>query len=431
MLALALAAFIHFRDVPQTSWAYADVSILASAGVLRGERSGSFQPTADVSRQDAAATLARTLALPPATLPNARDAAEVSATLRQDVAAACGAGVLLGTAQGYLEPRSPLDRAAAAVLLARAFGIAASDASTPFADAKSIPAYARSAVAALTQDGIVQGDLQGDFRPAARVTRAEWAAMLLRAIAVAGGAKGAPSIVAGRLSTLYPPDDASLAAESPLGGAYGALGIAGRTLDISDGAFVYRGGSAADLYALGADDLVAAYVGKDGSSPILLDLAPAAKDPGTGTVADVADGVLYLSTGLQVPIGAGAALSCGAQSLTASAWPAWLLGAQVKVSSAPLRLQVLSPYAYDLSGQITATDAQGFTLRLTASSALAPLVPSLGAGNLVTVDTSDATTFAGLGADAPTAPAVGLAAQVQGRVGANGAVAADHVALSH
>ena len=431
MLALALAALIHFRDVPPSSWAFPDVTILASAGVVHGERSGLFAPTRPVSRQQAAATLARTLALPSAALPPVHDQSSVSPSLRADVAAAVAAGILKGTAGGYLEPRLPLDRAAAAALLARAFKIAPTPARAAFHDAATIPSYAQGDIAALSHDGIVEGNVNGDFLPLAAVTRAEWAAMLLRAIAFVHGAAGAPKIVAGPLTATYPPADAALAAESPLGGVAGAVGIDARTLDLAAQGFVYRGASLADVYALRAGDLVAAFVGKDGSSPLILDLAAPAPNPLSGGVADLTPKTLYLDTGFALTIGSGATITRGGARVSVDAWPAYLLWAHVSVSTtSPAEVVVASPYAFDLTGTIVSTGQQGFTVRLASSSALAALLPALGAGDLVTVDVSPLTAITGVGADAPSAAAAGLMAQVQGFVEADGSVDADHVILT-
>lgn len=430
MLSLALAALLHFRDVPPDSWSFPDVTILASAGVMHGESSGLFAPQRPVSRQEAAATLARTLALPAAKLPTMRDSQKVSPVLRADVARAVVAGILEGTADGYLEPAKPLDRAAAAALIARAFKIAPAAGTPSFSDEAAIPAYARGDVAALAAHAIVEGNLQGEFTPLADVTRAEWAAMLLRAIAFAHGASGAPAIIAGPLQAVYPPAIPALAAQSPIGGSAGALGVAARTLDLASASLVYRGSAQADFYALRQGDLVAAYVGKDGAAPLVLDLAPAATNPLQGKVADLTPQTLYLDTGAAVPIGSGAAITYQGLSLSVQSWPSYLLWSQASVSGSPLGVSLSEPYAFDLAGTIASVSPLGFSLRLGALSALSPLVPSLSAGALVTVTIGKGTVVAGLGANAPLAPAVGLSAQVQGSVQPDGSIAADHVALS-
>jgi hypothetical protein len=251
--------------------------------------------------------------------------------------------------------------------------------------------------------------------------------MLLRAVAFSHGAAGAPSIVAGTIATTYPPDDATLAAESPLGGKAGAIGIAQRTLDLAPANLVYRAGAPADFFALRTGDLVAAFVGQGGTTPLVLDLAPAASAPATGKVADLTSQELYLDSGQVAAIGDGAYLNYQGRTLQVKAWPAYLLWAQVTVAQSPLTVAINGLYAFDLAGQVTAIGQGSFTLRLESASALAPLDPSLSAGDLVTVYLSESTTVAGLGANAPASLAVGLSAQVQGDVWLGGSTGADSI----
>ncbi|MDA8344415.1 MAG: S-layer homology domain-containing protein [Thermaerobacter sp.] len=430
MLSLAVAALLTFHDVPKTSWAYPDVVLLSSAGAMHGERSGSFAPTGTVSREQAAATLARVLALPAAPLGAFRDRALVSPTLAADVARAVHAGVLEGTLQGYLDPRAPLTRAAAAALIARAFGIAAAVNPPAFSDAKSIPAYAQADVAALSAAGIVEGSAQGAFEPARPVTRAEWAALLLRAVIAKGGAPGVPSLVAGSLTAALPPNDPALAAQSSLGGQAGALEIAGRTLNLAQGALVYRQGASTGFFALGKGDPAAAWVGPDGSVALIEDLKTPAPDPAAGVVADLSPTALYLDSGAAYPA-AQVILHYGSLISTLSTLPSYLLWAKVSVqkTGGTLTVNVASPYVFDLQGTIASVSQGALTLRLSASSALSPLVPALAAGDLVQVQTGTGTSIAGVGADAPQTPAIGLSAQVMGYFD-GGAVAADRVTIS-
>ena len=430
MLSVAVAALLTFHDVPASSWAYPDVVLLSSAGAMHGEQDGLFLPAGSVSREQAAATLARALDLPAAALGSFRDASLVSPSLLQDVARAVHAGILQGTPQGYLNPLAPLTRAQAAALIARAFGISAVSSPAPFSDASQIPSFAAGDVAALAKLGVVEGNAQGAFQPNLPVTRAEWAALLVRALIAHGGAAGVPSLVAGSITAVNPPNDAALAAQSALGGVGGSIGIGGRTLDLAQGARVYRQGTSAGLFALTAGDKVAAWVGPDGSVGMVEDLAPPAQHPSQGFVADVSPQTLYLNTGAQftaLPV----EITYGTQTLTETGFPSYLLWAKISVQAtgSGLSVAVQSPYAFDLSGTIVSVQASGLTLRLTSSSALAPLVPALSAGDLVQVATGPKTQVAGVGANAPQTPAAGLSAQVMGYLG-GGAVTADRVTLS-
>ncbi len=430
MLSVAVAALITFHDLPKTSWAYPDVVLLASAGTLHGERGGIFLPTGTVSREQAAATLARVLMLPAARLPAFHDGQEVSPTLAADVASAVGAGVIEGTTSGYLLPRAPLTRAEAAALIARAFAIAPSAAPLTFHDTSDVPAYARGDVAALFAAGVVQGDAQGNFEPQRHVTRAEWAALLLRAVIAHGGAPGVPSLAAGSVVATDPPNDPALAAESPLGGASGAVEIGGKTLSLAGGALVYRQGAAVDFFAIGQGDLAAAWIGPDGSVALVEDLKAPANDPSQGVIADVSPDAIYMDSGAEFT-GQAASVSYGGETLTPGSLPDYLLWAKatVQVSGTGLAVAVAEPYAIDLQGAIESAAQGALTLRLSTSSALSPLVPALAAGSTVEIETSARTEIAGVGANPPQTPAIGQSAQVMGYYVGN-AVAADRVILS-
>jgi len=56
----------------------------------------------------------------------------------------------------------------------------------PFTDAAAIPAWARERIALAHQRGIINGYEDGAFRPEARISRAEAAAILVRAAAALG-----------------------------------------------------------------------------------------------------------------------------------------------------------------------------------------------------------------------------------------------------
>lgn len=217
MLALALTALLNFPDVPSGYWAYPAITVMASAGVLHGYTDGKFLPGQALSREQAAAILARVEGLAPEALPDVPDSGRVSRSLAGDVGAAYQAKIILGTAAGLLDPTGVVTRAQAAAMVARAFSLSASTPSgaTPvFKDQGRIPSYALPDVLALYKAGIVEGTTTGYFEPGAPVTRAEYSAMLMRAIVYAKGAKGLGDVVAGVVKMVLPPNDPSLAASS-------------------------------------------------------------------------------------------------------------------------------------------------------------------------------------------------------------------------
>ncbi|MNV80275.1 Endo-1,4-beta-xylanase A precursor [compost metagenome] len=72
-------------------------------------------------------------------------------------------------------------------MIANALGIVDNaKAKTAFADDAEIPAWAKSAVAATVESGIVQGVSGNKFAPKQTATRAEAAVILLKALAFVG-----------------------------------------------------------------------------------------------------------------------------------------------------------------------------------------------------------------------------------------------------
>lgn len=91
-----------------------------------------------------------------------------------------------GITQGYpdftFKPDANITRAEFAGMLDQALGGASSDTELSFADADRIPAWAKQAVARAVDAGIIGGYRDGTFRPDARITRAEMAVMIARAL---------------------------------------------------------------------------------------------------------------------------------------------------------------------------------------------------------------------------------------------------------
>ena len=96
------------------------------------------------------------------------------------------AKITTGYQDGSFRPNQNITRAQFSVMLARYLGLDLSAASgtLPFADAQSIPEYARAAISALYERGIVNGSRGADgalyFRPGDSLTRAQAAAMIGR-----------------------------------------------------------------------------------------------------------------------------------------------------------------------------------------------------------------------------------------------------------
>jgi 2',3'-cyclic-nucleotide 2'-phosphodiesterase (5'-nucleotidase family)/predicted extracellular nuclease len=117
---------------------------------------------------------------PPAANINFSDTANHWA--REAVQKAVAIGIVNGYENGEFRPDAAASRAEFVVMLARALGLEASSNELSFRDASKIPAWSRSYVAQAVQLGIISGYEDGTFRPSAKMNRTEMTVMMVRAL---------------------------------------------------------------------------------------------------------------------------------------------------------------------------------------------------------------------------------------------------------
>ncbi|WP_162341263.1 S-layer homology domain-containing protein [Paenibacillus paridis] len=91
-------------------------------------------------------------------------------------------GIMTGYPDGTFKPNFKVTRAQFAVMLMNAIKPAGAKEELAFEDASQIPAWAKNAVAEAKQAGIINGYDDGTFRPNAEITRVEMAAMIVKAL---------------------------------------------------------------------------------------------------------------------------------------------------------------------------------------------------------------------------------------------------------
>ncbi|MDU2243383.1 MAG: S-layer homology domain-containing protein [Paenibacillus sp.] len=113
-----------FADVKETDWYASEVHSAAAAGYIKGFANGSFQPTADLSREQAALTLAKLLGLQQdvATV-SFKDEKEISSWSKSSVYSAVNHGLMRGYDDQTYRPKAQLTRAEAVVMLDRAIDL--------------------------------------------------------------------------------------------------------------------------------------------------------------------------------------------------------------------------------------------------------------------------------------------------------------------
>jgi hypothetical protein len=91
-------------------------------------------------------------------------------------------GIVNGYQDGNFRPNAPATRAEFIVMLARAFELPASTKALTFKDASKIPAWAQSFIAQAVDQGIISGYTDETFRASGKVSRVEMTVMLVRAL---------------------------------------------------------------------------------------------------------------------------------------------------------------------------------------------------------------------------------------------------------
>lgn len=169
-----------FADA-QGHWAQRDILFAAERGWMLGVSAERFLPDAALTRAEAAAILVRALRLEGEAHGSFSDV-PVSHWARRDIALAKQHGLIQGISDGRFAPDRTLTREEMCMLLTRVL----SSSSPPDAAAKmpfpDVPtgSWSYKAIAAMRQQGLVDGFADGTFRPGAPVSRAEMATLLSR-----------------------------------------------------------------------------------------------------------------------------------------------------------------------------------------------------------------------------------------------------------
>ncbi|TVY03119.1 S-layer homology domain-containing protein [Cohnella terricola] len=174
---------VKFSDIVG-HWAEASIKLAAAKGIVGGYTGGTFKPKGEVTRAEFAVMLARMLNLQGngAAL-EFTDKASIGAWAKQGIAQAVQAGIVKGYGDGSFKPNAKISRAEMVTMIANALGLVNnSRAKTAFTDDAEIPAWARAAVDAIVENGIVQGIGGNKFAPKQTATRAEAAVVLLNAL---------------------------------------------------------------------------------------------------------------------------------------------------------------------------------------------------------------------------------------------------------
>ncbi|MFD0678248.1 MULTISPECIES: S-layer homology domain-containing protein [unclassified Paenibacillus] len=171
-----------YIDVPSGHWGFNAVNVLSAKHIVNGIDAEHFAPTASTTRAEFAALLVRSLGLSAkaATALPFNDVPS-NAWYTEAVAAAYEAKLIGGRAAATFAPDDKLSREEMAVMLVRAYEVAAKGqklqaaSSSSFTDANKVSSWAIEAVQAAASARLLNGTGDGEFQPTLWTNRAETA----------------------------------------------------------------------------------------------------------------------------------------------------------------------------------------------------------------------------------------------------------------
>ena len=175
----------EFSDVKPGDWFYNNVMDAVANGYMAGEGQGIFNPMGKSTRAVFASTIANALGYKAP-----EDPSTVTTRFKDVPSTHWGAGAIAfcveneiigGYDDGTFRPDQAITRQEAAAILNNAFGLTASTDVSKFTDANRIASWATAHVAAVANAELMNGDVDGAFRPTSTLTRAELASIMMNA----------------------------------------------------------------------------------------------------------------------------------------------------------------------------------------------------------------------------------------------------------
>jgi hypothetical protein len=175
-------SIVQFIDL-SGHWAENAVYAAVSAGFVKGYPDATFKPDANVTRAEFAVMLAQALGLKAGDKSDFKDDSSIAGWARGYVAAAAAAGWINGYADGSFKPNQMISREEMAVIIARAGKLTNPTTEIiSFTDAGAVSAWAKSAVAAAYERGLLSGMGNHLLQPQGNTTRAQAVSVITRLV---------------------------------------------------------------------------------------------------------------------------------------------------------------------------------------------------------------------------------------------------------
>ncbi len=179
--AAGFASAAGFSDVPDNYWAKAQIDKWVDQGLTGGYQDGTFKPGQQISRVEFVALVNRSFNIQGSG--NAAGFNDVNATAWY-YGEVDKASYMAGYQDGTFGPNKSITRQEAAAIIARLMSLKASgqDVLSAFNDSGKISPWARDAVSAVVENKLMSGYTDGSYKPGSPITRAEAVVTLDRAI---------------------------------------------------------------------------------------------------------------------------------------------------------------------------------------------------------------------------------------------------------
>lgn len=180
-----------FEDLPSTHPSFEIIIEMYNLGYISGYPNGTFRPTENISRNHVAALLARVLPLEPVRAAKEFKDVPKKNPYYESIQRVQRAGIMTGDQNGNFNPTASLTRAQIAKIIDLAFGLNVKS-NQNFRDIS--PTYwAKEHVMAVSSNEVINSDGEY-FKPNDKVTRAEYATFLHRALKIENKNQAIPYI---------------------------------------------------------------------------------------------------------------------------------------------------------------------------------------------------------------------------------------------
>jgi len=172
-----------FQDV-KGHWAVNEINNWVEDSLIKGYEDGTFRPDNPISRAEFVVLVNRAFDFEAKVDLNYKDI-KGKEWFAEDVAIAKAAGYITGYEDNTFRPYNSITRQEAAVMIARVLNLAPcydSDFINKFKDGSSIASWSRNYVSALLRIGKIDGYTDGTFQPKQPISRAEAVVILDRSL---------------------------------------------------------------------------------------------------------------------------------------------------------------------------------------------------------------------------------------------------------